>query len=172
MTQYNKVGICNRCGEDRDLDEYNLCIVCNSVMYADEEEVDEILAESILEHIPHGRMDSFTSYARAHLNTIRVLREWNRVLVAGGKCTIKVPNVRGLVMQYVKNNISPRDFWMYMYGGQEYSENTHYCGFDPETLTDVMQLAGFKDIRICNAHDTNQALNADEAWEMTAIGIK
>ena len=50
-----EVGICNRCGEDRDLDEYNLCIVCNSVMYADEEEVDEILAESIVARKKSGK---------------------------------------------------------------------------------------------------------------------
>jgi predicted SAM-dependent methyltransferase len=133
---------------------------------------DEIFAESVLEHIPHGFWNSPASYSRAHLNTIAVLKEWCRVLKSGGKCIVKVPNVRGLVSQYMRNNILPRDFWMYIYGGQEYKENTHLSGFDPATLTEVMLLAGFKDVIIRNAHDLEQLLAEDDAWEMAGVGTK
>ena len=134
---------------------------------------DEIFAESVLEHI----RPSFKSHAvpeRCHLRTISVLHEWRRVLKPNGLLIVKVPNIRGIVYQYVNNNISPRDFSMYIYGGQEYDENTHYTGFDPFTLHDVMQSAGFRDIKIKNAHDLNQDLgdSATKAWEMTGIGVK
>ena len=134
--------------------------------------INEILAESILEHIPHGMMNSASSYSRAHLNTIVVLKEWLRVLTQGGKCIIKVPNLKGLINNYIKNNIPDRDFYMYLWGGQEYKENLHACGFTPATLVEVMQLAGFRDIVIRNAHNFEQPLDEENAWEMAAIGIK
>lgn len=134
--------------------------------------INEILAESVLEHIPHGLMNSESSYGRAHLNTIVVLKEWCRVLAIGGRCIIKVPNVKGIIYQYVANNISDRDFYMYLWGGQEYNLNTHLCGFTPETLIEVMQLAGFRDVVIRNAHILEQNLDAENAWEMTGIGVK
>lgn len=134
--------------------------------------VGEIYAESVLEHIPHGFRTGASVADRAHVKTIKVLREWYRVLKVGGKCIIKVPNIRGICFQYTRNNITPRDFWMYIYGGQEYKENTHLSGFDPATLKGVLQMSGFKDVSISNAHDLSQALAENDAWEMVAVAIK
>ena len=134
--------------------------------------VDCIIAESILEHIPHGFWESGVCYSVSHLKTVSVLSDWCRVLKPGGMVAIKVPNIRGLIVQYLKKNIKPHEFWMYLYGGQEYKENTHLSGFDPEMLTDVMTLAGFTDIKIVNCHDWEQNLSADTAWEMTGIGYR
>jgi len=138
----------------------------------DSNSVDEILAESILEHIPHGFLLGGLSYASSHVNTTSVLTEWNRVLVPGGLLKIKVPNVLGLISQYMRKNIKPRDFWMYMYGGQEYKDNIHYCGFDPETLTNCLMLAGFVNIKITNAHTYDGPLAENDAWEMGALAYK
>jgi len=137
-----------------------------------DEEIDEILAESVLEHIPHGLMNTTSSYSRAHLKTIDVLKEWCRVLVVGGRCIVKVPNIRGLINNYIAKNIPDRDFYMYLYGGQNYPENTHTSGFTPETLVEVMQLAGFRDVVLRNAHNYDEPLDMEHSWEMAAIGIK
>ena len=134
--------------------------------------IDEILAESVLEHIPHGFLNTQSVYSRAHLKTISVLQEWYRVLAPGGKCIIKVPNLKGLITNYIKGNILYRDFYMYIYGGENYLENTHLSGFDPFTLKEVMQLAGFRDIVLRNCHNLDEPLDEENAWEMSAIGIK
>ena len=134
--------------------------------------IDEILAESVLEHIPHGFCIENSSYSRAHLNTIEVLKEWRRVLKVGSKCIVKVPNVKGLISCYSRKKIPYRDFWMYMYGGQNFGTNIHYAGFDPFTLIEVMTLAGFRDVVIRNAHNLEQNLDEENAWEMTGIGVK
>jgi len=136
--------------------------------------IEEILAESVLEHIPHGYMLSgiVNAPACSHLNTVAVLTEWCRVLKKGGKIVVKVPNIKGIVTQYLRNNITPRDFWLYLYGGQEYKENTHYCGFDPKTLEWCLRLAGFEKIALRNCHKLEEPLNEDEAWEMSAVAYK
>lgn len=135
-------------------------------------EIDEILAESVLEHIPHGFFTGTSSYSRAHLNTIRVLKEWYRVLKKDGKCIVKVPNILGIINCYKTGKMQYRDFWMYLYGGQEYKANTHYIGFDPFTLKEVMSLAGFRSVVLRNCHNLNEPIDEQNAWEMTAIGVK
>ncbi len=133
--------------------------------------IDEILAESILEHFPHGLRTGFL-YKVCHLNTVRILMEWHRVLKSGGRCIIKVPNLKGLVSCYTKGTIPRRDFFFYLYGGQEYVYNVHYAAFDPFTLKEVMQRAGFYDVAIRNSHELQQPLDEENAWEMAGIGMK
>lgn len=133
--------------------------------------INEILAESILEHFPHGLRTGFL-YATSHMNTVKILMEWHRILKYGGKCIIKVPNIKGIVNHYVLGKISRRDFWFYLYGGQEYHGNVHYSGFDPYTLKGVMKCAGFRDIILRNAHNLEQDLDEENAWEMAGVGIK
>jgi len=133
--------------------------------------IDEILAESILEHFPHGICSGFT-YGVSHLNTIKILLEWYRILKPGGRCIIKVPNLKGIINHYIKGKISYYEFYLYIYGGQHYKENIHYSGFDPFTLKEVMKVAGFRDIVLRNCHDLNLPLDELNAWEMTGVGIK
>ena len=133
--------------------------------------IHEILAESILEHIPHGLMNGCMD-GISHLNTIKVLCEWRRVLKPGCVCIIKVPNLYGVIQAFNKKQMPPSGFWMLLYGGQDYQENTHCSGFYPETLKDVMQYAGFRNVRLCNAHSHDDPLDEETAWEMTAIGVK
>lgn len=133
--------------------------------------VHEILAESILEHIPHGLMNGQHTDI-SHLNTIAVLREWRRVLKPGCVCIVKVPNIHGVIQEFYKKKMPSSGFWMLLYGGQDYKENMHCSGFFPDTLKEVMELAGFRNVRLCCAHAYDDPLCEDLAWEMTGIGVK
>jgi len=132
--------------------------------------VHEILAESILEHLPHSFMQGTAD--GTYLNIIAVLNEWRRVLKPGGVCIIRVPNIQGTIKEFYKGKMPHSGFWMLLYGGQSCKEDTHLCGFDPFTLKKVMQLAGFRNIRLCCSHAYDDPLAEDVAWEMTAIGVK
>jgi len=108
-----------------------------------DEEIDEILAESVLEHIPHGLMNTTSSYSRAHLKTIDVLKEWCRVLVVGGRCIVKVPNIRGLINNYIAKNILIEISTCTYMVVRIIRKTRIHLDFTPETLVEVMQLAGF-----------------------------
>lgn len=126
----------------RPLSRVNL--VCDvSRLCFKQDSVDEIVAESVLEHCTRS---SF----------LPALREWVAVLRPGGKLTILCPNLRLLATMYLSNIISTSRFVRQIYGAQDYSENTHRCGFDPEYLKEVLVGIGIKDIVVLSKdHNSN-----------------
>jgi predicted SAM-dependent methyltransferase len=102
-----------------------------------EESVDRILASDILEHV--GRLEIEA-----------VLKEWYRVLKKGGLLIIKTPNVDTIIEAYQMQRIPFEEFIRKMYGGQEYPGNYHYVGFKPSHLASVLEIIGFKILKIEN----------------------
>jgi predicted SAM-dependent methyltransferase len=94
--------------------------------------VDEILMVDTLEHL------SFRKVRNA-------VKELYRILKPGGKIFIQVPDMeakaRAILEQWMEDwwNLS---FWVY--GGQEYKENTHKSGFTVPSLKKLLEEEGFK----------------------------
>jgi SAM-dependent methyltransferase len=103
-------------------------------------EVDEILAEDILEHFPADQ-------------TADLLAEWHRVLRPGGLLTVKVPNL----FQLARAIVAYTDLGRYevvtalvcnIYGGHKWgpegSLDCHHTGWVPAQLHAVLVDAGFE----------------------------
>jgi len=95
-------------------------------------EVDEIHAESVIEHIPMGK---------DYVNTIRVLTEWNRILKPGCLLTLKIPDLAVLCKRY---DYESGTVINYLYGGQDYPENTHVAGFSIASFYRIFKESNFE----------------------------
>lgn len=116
-----------------------VCDVRKLEGYADGE-VDEILAEDLLEHFPADQ-------------TADLLEEWARVLKPGGLLTVKVPNLYLLARNIVAyTDLGRLDavacLVRNVYGGHRYGPDgawdAHHTGWVPAQLHDVLTLAGFE----------------------------
>jgi SAM-dependent methyltransferase len=132
-------------------------VVCDvrTLPWADGE-VDEILAEDLLEHFPADQ-------------TADVLAEWHRVLRQGGLLTVKCPNMYQLaraivaytdlgrldtVTDLIRNVVGGHRF------GPEGSLDVHHWNFIPATLASTLEAAGF------------DVLSNDGALNMTVKAVK
>ena len=172
QVDYNEKGYFNtdirKKPEGKDHIQYE--IDANEPLPIEDGQLSEILAESVLEHLPHnieGVPDSMRM-----TNSIKVLREWLRVLKPGGKLIIKVPNLEGIFKQYIAKRISVIDLIGYIYGGGEYKENYHLAGFDKPILSACLRAAGAKKFEFFNAHNYKDKFNPDRDWEIGAVATK
>jgi len=100
----------------------------------DDGEVDLIYASHVLEYFDW-------------IEVIDVLREWNRVLKAGGVLRLAVPDFAALVKLYGEHGIAfvlgP------LYGRIEAGDRTlyHRMAYDYPSLALTLRLAGFKNVR-------------------------
>lgn len=97
-----------------------------------DESVTEILASHILEHFPHTK-------------TIKVLKEWHRVLVKNGILYVAVPDFRRTIDLYKMHGLTD---WVvnFLWGDQGYKTAFHYTGFDYSRLHDMLKNVGFSEI--------------------------
>lgn len=98
---------------------------------------DEIRAMHLLEHF-------------GHRDTHHILRLWCLKLKPGGRILIDVPNVEGHILAWQAQRSSTEQFVEYLYGAQDYPENTHMTGFTQESLGRAMRVAGFQTITVVN----------------------
>jgi len=120
------------CGDDirkgfinldiRSLKDMSVCDVSNDKEMKRYRGADEILALDILEHFPREE-------AR------RVLKMWIELLRPGGMITIRCPDFRH-VMTLPQSDERTE---LLLYGGQDYPENFHKCGFTVATLTKLLE---------------------------------
>lgn len=90
-----------------------------------------------------------------------VLAEWCRVLKPGGKLRIAVPDFEGIVQAYELSGRSAALVQPTLMGGQNYALNFHYSIFDKNHLTQLLQDAGFTDVRIWH-HDEDDLTQFDD----------
>jgi len=74
-----------------------------------------------------------------------VLKRWYDVLKPGGVLRLAVPDLEAVFKHYQENHdlLVLRGF---LYGGQTYAENYHYCGWDFQTLSSELKEVGFKEV--------------------------
>lgn len=112
--------------------------------------LDGIFARHVLEHWSHRL-------------TTDVLREWYRTLKPGAWLEIHCPDLNKLVLNYMHSctdeytgTVFDADLLSYyLYGGQEYPENTHRAGFTFESLTSKLKGVGFSRVVRLNRDEDN-----------------
>lgn len=106
---------------------------CSDLSRFESESVEEIYASNILEHWPIA-------------DTVKVLKEWNRVLKPGGKLYVSVPDFDATVRLYQRVGLTE---WIkyHLWGDQKHPLNYHYVCFTLATLSKDLLDAGFSDMK-------------------------
>ncbi len=118
---------------------------------ADDQSFDVVHAQHVLEHF--GRED-----------TVKVLKEWTRILRVGGEFRLAVPNILSamkniLLMEEGIVAPDPYPFWQ-LYGKQDNDMDLHHNGFTPKRLQLLMErLSIFEDIEVTTGDGDDGELN-------------
>ena len=97
-----------------------------------EETVSVIYVSHVLEHF--GRLE----YKE-------VLKRWCSLLVPKGILRLAVPDLES-VFEYYQETKDLSKIRGFLYGGQDYKENYHYCGWDYKTLEEDLIECGFSSV--------------------------
>lgn len=111
--------------------------------------VDEIRAIDVYEHV------SFTE-SRALLN------HWVSLLKPGGRLIIQGPSIEVLARRILTSvNIKDiEDSIAFIFGNQDYKENTHFTTCHPELIEHYLRKAGITGEITCKTEATNLVINA------------
>ena len=93
--------------------------------------VDEIYTSHVFEHI--SIMDMYS-----------VLTEWRRALCDGGRLVLRLPNLEHEINIWL--NTPDDKKWLEVgriFGSQTHEGNTHFCGFNPESLKSFLERFDF-----------------------------
>src|SRR5574342_784246 len=97
-------------------------------------ELDEVRASHILEHFPHGEVES-------------VVKEWARVLKPGGKLKIAVPDFDWIIEAYKNGHRGDARLEHYLFGGQTDADDYHKSFFNEDKLKALLEGAGLVDVK-------------------------
>lgn len=89
-----------------------------------------------------------------------VLKRWHTVLKDGGVLRIAVPDFEKIVEHYNENH-NLEILRGFLYGGQTYAQNYHYCTWDFETLRKDLLSVGFKEVRKYEWQETEHSYMDD-----------
>lgn len=105
--------------------------------------VDLIYACHVLEHFGrHEYMD--------------VLRRWYQVIKEGGTLRLSVPDF-GEVVKHYNEHQDISKLMGFLYGGQTYEQNYHYCTWDFNSLQKDLESVGFSDVKRYNWRETEHS---------------
>ena len=118
--------------DKRDLSNVDKIMNVRKLDFSDEY-FDYILASDIIEHFPI-------------IDIKNILTEWKRVLKIGGIIEFRMPNLKEICRKYIEGiHTTKLTSWL-IFGGQDYSGNFHYVGFDREWFRLIIESLGFKEI--------------------------
>ncbi|HEY3235153.1 MAG TPA: methyltransferase domain-containing protein [Polyangiaceae bacterium] len=93
----------------------------------------------------------FSQFAIEHISWRRVrafIRETHRILRPGGSAVFITANLLEQVRKLVEAKHWNDDLIGTIFGGNDYAENTHRCGFSPDYITLLMKQAGYFEVRV------------------------
>ncbi len=104
---------------------------------------EEIIAKDVLEHLSFHKVED-------------ALRDWFRVLKPGGRIYIQCPDLEAIAKKIIlSGKYSWKEISYWVYGAQDYPENTHKAGFTIRTLKELLEKIGFVVEKIENDGGTN-----------------
>jgi hypothetical protein len=115
----------------------------------DDESVEEIIAKDFVEHLSWRVVRDF-------------FKDCFRVLKKGGRMYVQTPDLEVLARKVILNpefrfgsleGFEAISYWVY--GGQDYGENTHKSGFTVPTLRKLLESIGFRVESIANDGGSN-----------------
>jgi predicted SAM-dependent methyltransferase len=98
--------------------------------------VAEIFSSHLLEHFPQEEL-------RRNL-----LPYWGSLLVSGGIFRAVVPDGETMLAKAADGSYAFHDFREVLFGSQDYTGDFHYNMFTPESLSELLSEAGFRDITV------------------------
>lgn len=109
----------------------------------DESEVDEFFSSHVLEHFPQEQLRR------------QLLPNFLKILKPGGMFRAVVPDGQASMKHYVAGTYRYEDLREVFYGAQDYDGDFHFNMFTPESLSALLEEAGFVDITIVAADRRN-----------------
>ena len=106
-----------------------------------------IYCSHVLEHFPRHEYKN-------------VLKNWFDVLSKGGVLRLAVPNIEAVIDHYHQFN-DLEILRGFLWGGQTYPQNYHYCGWDFKTLEKDLLSVGFDKVLKYDWRDTEHS-NIDD----------
>lgn len=119
--------------------------------------IDTIESYHVFEHMSvclHANVSN--DYGEKYASLIIVLEEWRRVLKEGGNLVIEMPDLDGVIKEYMTANEARRDELLIgIYGSYRNNDNVdiHRWGANENRLRYILDKAGFRDIIFSPAQD-------------------
>ena len=119
--------------------------------------IDEIECYHVFEHFPvclHANVSK--DYGEKYALLIMVLQEWRRTLKDGGKLVIEMPDLDKTMEAYLKADEADKERLLIpIYGSYRNGDDTdiHRWGANEYRLKDILEKAGFRDIKFPAAQD-------------------
>lgn len=128
--------------DERDLSNVDKVMDIRRLEFPDEY-FDYILASDIIEHFPI-------------MDTKKILKEWKRVLKIDGIIELRMPNLKEICRRYIDGKHDAKLTSWLLFGGQEYTGNFHYVGFDREWFSSICSACGLEEIGYKNMDNNLQ----------------
>jgi predicted SAM-dependent methyltransferase len=98
----------------------------------------EIYACNVLEHV---------------FETHQTLTEWARILKPGGRLTVIVPDVRGILADYESGRNTWAECSERLCGGQTYYQDVHRAAFTLSEMRPIVEAVGFEVLDLRSSHE-------------------
>lgn len=103
----------------------------------------EVYSAHLLEHFPQEELRR------------RLLPYWHSLLRDGGEFRAITPDAEAMLRGVSAGTYDWDDFREVLFGGQDYEGDFHYNLFTPASLTQLLEEAGFRDVRLLEAGRRN-----------------